>query len=295
MLRSRPRRSVLYMPGSNLRALEKAKTLPADALIFDLEDAVAPDAKRDARLQVCNAVKAGGYGRREAIVRVNGLNTPWGYADLVAASTAGADAVLLPKTENVESVRQAQTVMAASGAPPDLAIWCMMETPRAMLNAEAIAGSSPRVACFVMGTSDLTQELHARHLRDRLPMLTSLGLCLLAARAFDLAILDGVHLDLEDDAGYAQSCRQGRDLGFDGKTLIHPKQIVVANDVFAPSPEDVAWSRRIIAAHAEATARGKGIVVVDGRLVENLHVLEARRMVALAEAIADRETARTAS
>jgi len=295
MLRSRPRRSVLYMPGSNLRALEKAKTLPADALIFDLEDAVAPDAKRDARLQVCNAVKAGGYGRREAIVRVNGLNTPWGYADLVAASTSGADAVLLPKTENVESVRQAQTVMAASGAPPDLAIWCMMETPRAMLNAEAIAGSSPRVACFVMGTSDLTQELHARHLRDRLPMLTSLGLCLLAARAFDLAILDGVHLDLEDDAGYAQSCRQGRDLGFDGKTLIHPKQIAVANDVFAPSPEDVAWSRRIIQAHAEATAQGKGIVVVDGRLVENLHVLEARRMVTLAEAIADREAARTAS
>ncbi len=295
MLRSRPRRSVLYMPGSNLRALEKAKTLPADALIFDLEDAVAPDAKRDARLQVCNAVKAGGYGRREAIIRVNGLNTPWGYADLVAASTAGADAVLLPKTENVESVRQAQTVMAASGAPADLAIWCMMETPRAMLNAEAIAGSSPRVACFVMGTSDLTQELHARHMRDRLPMLTSLGLCLLAARAFDLAILDGVHLDLEDDAGYAQSCRQGRDLGFDGKTLIHPKQIAGANEVFAPSPEDVAWSRRIIQAHGEATAQGKGIVVIDGRLVENLHVLEARRMVALAEAIADGEAARTAS
>ena len=172
---ARPRRSVLYIPGSNLRAMEKAKTLAADALIFDLEDAVAPDAKRDARAQVVNAVKAGGYGQREIVIRVNGLNTPWGYADLVAASTAGANAVLLPKTENVESVRQAQTVMAASDAPDDLDIWCMMETPRAVLNAEAIAGSSPRVACFVMGTSDLVNDLHAQHTRDRLPVVTSLG------------------------------------------------------------------------------------------------------------------------
>jgi citrate lyase subunit beta/citryl-CoA lyase len=287
---ARPRRSVLYVPGANLRAMDKAKTLPADALIFDLEDAVAPDAKRDARIQVVNAVKAGGYGKREIVIRVNGLNTPWGYADLVAASTAGADAVLLPKTENVESVRQAQTVMAASDAPADLAIWCMIETPRGVLNAEAIAGASPRVACFVMGTSDLANDLHAQHTRERLPMVTSLGLCILAARAYGLAILDGVHLDLEDMAGFEQACRQGHDFGFDGKTLIHPKTIDIANRVFAPGGEEVAWAEKIIAAHAAAVAEGKGIVVVDGKLIENLHVLNARRVVDMAAAIAERET-----
>lgn len=286
---ARPRRSVLYVPGSNARAIEKSKTLAADALIFDLEDAVAPDAKRDARTQACNAVKAGGFGRREVIIRVNGLNTPWGYADLVAASTAGADAILLPKTENVESVRQAQTVMAASDAPADLAIWCMIETPRGVLNAEAIAGASPRVACFVMGTSDLTKDVHARHTRDRLPMVTALGLCILAARAYDLAILDGVHLDLDDDSGFEYTCRQGLELGFDGRTLIHPKTIEAANRIFAPSAAEVAWSRRIIQAHGEATAQGKGVVVVDGKLIENLHVLNARRVVDLAEAIEARE------
>ena len=292
VLKSRPRRSVLYVPGSNLRALEKAKTLAADALILDLEDAVAPDAKRDARIQVCNAVKAGGFGKREVVIRVNGLNTPWGYADLVAASTSGADAILLPKTENVESVRQAQTVMAASGAPPELGIWCMLETPRGILNAEAIAGSSPRVACFVLGTSDLAKDLHAHHTRDRLPMVTSLGLCILAARAYELAILDGVHLDLDDDAGFEFACRQGLELGFDGKTLIHPKTIDTANRIFAPSAEEVAWSRRIIQAHADATAQGKGVVVVDGKLIENLHVLNARRLVDLAEAIGELEAGR---
>jgi citrate lyase subunit beta / citryl-CoA lyase len=286
---ARPRRSVLYVPGANLRAMDKAKTLAADALIFDLEDAVAPDAKRDARIQVVNAVKAGGYGSRELVIRVNGLNTPWGYADLVAASTAGADAVLLPKTENVESVRQAQTVMAASDAPADLAIWCMIETPRGVLNAEAIAGSSPRVACFVMGTSDLANDLHAQHTRERVPMVTSLGLCILAARAFGLAILDGVHLDLEDMAGFEQACQQGHDFGFDGKTLIHPKTIEIANRVFAPSAEEVGWADKIIAAHAAAVAEGKGIVVVDGKLIENLHVLNARRIVDMAAAIAERE------
>jgi len=286
---ARPRRSVLYVPGANLRALEKAKTLAADAIIFDLEDAVAPDAKRDARIQAVNAVKAGGYGKRELVIRVNGLTTPWGYADLVAAGTSGADAILLPKTENVESVRQAQTVMAASDAPDELAIWCMMETPRAMLNAEAIAGASPRVACFVMGTSDLANDLHAQHTRDRLPMLTSLGLCMLAARAYGLAILDGVHLDLEDMAGFEEACRQGHDLGFDGKTLIHPKTIDIANRIFAPSQAEIDWADRIIAAHAAALAEGKGIVVVDGRLVENLHVLNARRIVDLAGAIAELE------
>jgi len=287
---ARPRRSVLYVPGANLRAMEKAKGLAADVLIFDLEDAVAPDAKRDARIQVVNAVKAGGYGKREIVIRVNGLNTPWGYADLVAAGTSGADAVLLPKTENVESVRQAQTVMAANDAPDDLSLWCMMETPRAVLNAEAIAGASPRVNCFVMGTSDLANDLHAAHTPDRLPLLPSLGLCLLAARAYGLAILDGVHLDLEDMAGFEKACRQGHEMGFDGKTLIHPKTIDIANRVFAPAADEVATAERIIAAHASAVAEGKGIVVVDGKLVENLHVLNARRIVDLAAAIRELES-----
>ncbi len=284
-----PRRSALYVPGSNARAFEKARSLPADAIILDLEDAVAPDAKREARQLVCNAVKEGGFGQREVVIRVNGLNTPWGYADLVAASTAGADALLLPKTENVESVRQSETVMAANDAPDNLSIWCMMETPRAILNAEAIAGASPRVRCFVMGTSDLTKDLHALHTRDRLPMMTALGLCLLAARAFNLAILDGVHLDLEDIEGFEKACAQGRELGFDGKTLIHPRTIEAANRIYAPTEAEIDWSRRIIAAHAEAAKQGRGIVVVDGKLIENLHVLNARRVVELADAIAAKD------
>jgi citrate lyase subunit beta/citryl-CoA lyase len=286
---SRPRRSALYMPGSNQRALEKAKSLPADVLILDLEDAVAPEAKREARNQVVNAVKAGGYGQREVVIRVNGLNTPWGYGDLAAVAEAGADAILIPKTENIETVRQAEAVLAANNAPDELSIWCMMETPRATLNAESIAGASRRVACFVMGTSDLAKDLHAKHTRDRLPLITGIGLCLLAARAYGLAILDGVHLDLADETGFEQVCRQGVEFGFDGKTLIHPKTIDLANRLFAPSPEDVDWSRRVIAAHAEAMEQGRGIVVLDGKLVENLHVLNARRIVDLADAIAELE------
>ena len=288
--RVRPRRSVLYMPGSNARALEKAKSLPADALIFDLEDAVAPDAKASAREQVCAALRAGGYAPRETIVRVNALATPWGQADLAAAAGAGADAVLIPKVESADAVRQALTVLNDAGAPADLPVWCMMETPRAMLRAEQIAAAHPRVACLVMGTSDLAKELHAAHTPLRLPMITALGLCLLAARACGLAILDGVHLDLEDDAGFAAACRQAVELGFDGKTLIHPKQIGPANEAFGPSEAEVAWARRIIAAYDAARAAGKGVVVVDGRLVENLHVLEARRLVALAEMIEARGT-----
>ena len=282
---ARPRSSVLYMPGSNARALEKAKTLGADGLIFDLEDAVAPDAKDEARRLVVEAVKGGGYGRREILVRANGLATPWGQADVVAAATCGADAVLMPKVESGDTVRQVDAILTAAGAPADMAIWCMMETPRVILRAEEIAGASPRMAGFVMGTSDLAKDLHCAHTRERQPMLTALGLCLLAARAYGLAALDGVHLDLNDDEGFEYSCRQGLELGFDGKTLIHPKTIDAANRVFAPSEKEVAWSRKIIAAHAEATAEGKGVVVVDGRLVENLHVENARRIVALAEQI----------
>ncbi len=283
----RPRRSVLYMPGANTRAMEKARSLPADALILDLEDAVAPDAKTMARANVAAAVRAGGYGKRELVVRVNSLATPWGYEDLVAAATMKLDAVLLPKVESADAIRQAEALLTASGAPASLALWCMMETPLAMLHVEEIAGASARVAALVMGTSDLTKDLHARHTRDRLPMLTSLGLCLLAARAYRLAILDGVHLDLADDEGFAEICRQGQELGFDGKTLIHPKTIAAANAAFAPTAEEVEWARRIITAHAEAQAAGRGVVLVDGKLIENLHVEDARRTVALADQIAE--------
>ncbi len=283
---ARPRRSVLYMPGSNARALAKGKTLPADGLILDLEDAVAPDAKEQAREQVVAAVRGGGYGHRELFVRVNGLDTRWGHADLCAAAASGAHAVLLPKVESADEVRRAERVLVAAGAPDGLALWCMMETPRGILHAEEIADASPRLAGFVLGTSDLAKDLHAAHTAMRLPMLVSLGTCLLAARAAGIAILDGVHLDLGDEEGFRASCVQGAELGFDGKTLIHPKQLAPANEVFAPSPAAVERSLEIIAAWDEAQKEGKGVVVVDGRLVENLHVEDARRLVALADAIA---------
>ena len=282
----RPRRSVLYMPGSNARALEKIRTLSADGYILDLEDAVAPDAKDIARQQVCAALKAGGFGSRELVIRVNGLATPWGHDDVAAAARSSAHAVVIPKVESADTVRQVEAIMHAAGAPADMAIWCMMETPRGMLEAPAIAAASPRLACLVMGTSDLAKDLNCAHTRERLPMITSLGLCLLAARAHGLAILDGVYLDLNDDEGFAYACRQGVELGFDGKTLIHPKTIAAANQAFAPSADAVAWARKIIAAHADAVAQGKGVVVVDGKLIENLHVESARRLVALADAIA---------
>jgi len=281
----RPRRSVLYMPGSNARALEKGRTLPADALILDLEDAVAPDAKTSARDQIAEAVGAGGYGGREIAIRVNGLDTPWGPDDVAATGAAGADALLLPKVESAVMVHDLEELMAKHRAPDDVDIWCMMETPKGMLNAAEIASASDRVACLVMGTSDLAKDLHAAHTRDRLPMITSLGLCLLAARAHGRAIVDGVHLDLQDDEGFAHACRQGKELGFDGKTLIHPKTIAIANETFAPSADEVAFSRKIIGAHEEAAGAGKGVVVVDGKLIENLHVENAQRLVAMAEAI----------
>lgn len=287
----RPRRSVLYMPGSNARALEKGRSLPADGLILDLEDAVAPDAKAAARATIAQALAAGGYGGRELIVRVNGLNTPWGYDDLRMAAAGGADAVLLPKVESADAVRQAEAVLRAAGAPAGQTIWCMMETPLGILNAKEIAGASPAVGALVLGTSDLAKDLHAAHTDQRLPMITSLGLCLLAARAYGLAVLDGVHLDLNDDEGFAASCRQGRELGFDGKTLIHPKTIAACNAAFAPSADEIAHAHRIIAAHAEAAASGKGVVLVDGKLVENLHVENARRLVSLAESISRLEMA----
>ncbi|MFQ6017950.1 MAG: HpcH/HpaI aldolase/citrate lyase family protein [Kiloniellaceae bacterium] len=291
---ARPRRSVLYMPGSNARALEKGRSLPADALILDLEDAVAPEAKALARGQIVQSVKAGGYGKRELIVRVNPLDSPWGKDDVRAVATSGADAILLPKVENAGMVHALEKLMAESGAPPGLAIACMMETPLGMLHAEEVASASARISCLVMGTSDLVKDLQASHTEMRLPVLTALSLCLLAARAYGIAIVDGVHLDLGDDEGFAAACRQGKELGFDGKTLIHPKTIAKANEVFAPSAEELAFSHRIIEAHAQAGAAGQGVVVVDGKLIENLHVENAKRLVALAEAIADLEAAAAA-
>jgi citrate lyase subunit beta / citryl-CoA lyase len=286
----RPRRSVLFLPGSNPRALQKAQTLPADGLIFDLEDAVAPEAKEAARAGVAAAIAAGGYAPRELVVRVNPLDTPWGQADLAAVATLGIDAVLLPKVEHAERVRLTIEVLDALGAPPGLAVWCMIETPRGVLAAPDIAAAAgPRVAALVLGTSDLTKDLRAREAGDRLPLLTSLGLVLLAARAYGRAALDGVHLDLADAEGFAASCRQGRELGFDGKTLIHPQQIAPANAAFAPTADEIAQAGRIIAAYAEGSAAGRGAIRVDGRLVEALHAEEARRTLALAAAIATRE------
>jgi citrate lyase subunit beta / citryl-CoA lyase len=281
----RPRRSLLFMPGVNQRALEKSRELAADGLIFDLEDAVAPDAKEAARDNVAAALKEGGYGNRELVLRVNALDTEWGEADLVAAAEMPLDAVLLSKVESAERVRETLARLGRAGAPPELAVWCMIETPRGVLSAAEIAGADPRVAVLVMGTSDLTKDLQAREAPDRLPLLTSLQLVLLAARAHGLMALDGVHLDLSDEQRFREVCVQGRTLGFDGKTLIHPNQIAPANAAFAPSLEEVTQAKRIIAAHEAALAQGKGITVVDGRLIENLHVAAAQRTVALAEAI----------
>ena len=282
----RPRRSALYMPASNQRALDKAKTLSADVLIFDLEDAVAPDAKDLAREQAAQALAAGGFGQREIIVRINALSTPWGVVDAQAVARSGAQGVALPKVESADMLRQVLNLLTDAGAPDDLGLWAMVETPRGVLAAHEIAAATPRLTGLIMGTSDLAKDLRCAHTPDRQPLLTSLSLCLLAARANGLCILDGVHLDLDDMEGFTLSCQQGRDLGFDGKTLIHPKTIALANEIFAPAATDVAWAEKIIAAHTEATAAGKGVVVVDGRLVENLHVERARQVVALSQAIA---------
>ena len=285
----RPRRSVLFMPGSNPRALEKARALPADALIFDLEDAVAPEAKETARAAIAAAVTAGGYAPRELVLRVNPIDTVWGHADLATAATLPIGAVLLPKVENAERVRLTLELLDALGAPPELAVWCMIETPLGVLAAADIAAASPCIGALVLGTSDLANDLHARPARDRLPLLTALGLVLLAARAHGRAVLDGVHLDLADAEGFAAACRQGRELGFDGKTLIHPDQIAPANAIFAPSVEEVARASRLIAAYAAANASGKGAARFEGRLIEALHVDEAQRTLAFADAIAARE------
>ena len=282
-----PLRSVLYMPGSNARALEKARTLDADAVILDLEDSVAPDQKDLARDQVADAVRTGGFGHRVVVVRMNALTTPWGGADLEAAVAAGATTLLVPKVDGPDGVRQVETMLRDRGGDAT-AIWVMLETPLAILNAAAIAGATPALTTLVMGTSDLAKDLGAAHTRDREPMITALGLCLLGARAHGKAILDGVCLDLNDLDAFAAECRQGRDLGFDGKTLIHPKTIAGANAAFSPDAAAVERARAIVAAHAEAQAAGRGVTVVDGRLVEHLHVQTAQRTLALAAAISAR-------
>ena len=286
---ARPRRSMLYMPGSNTRALEKARGLPADALILDLEDAVAPDAKTEARQNIVSALAEGGYGQRELVVRINGLDSPWGQDDIAAIAPTAAHAILIPKVESAEMVREVERLMVGAGASETMGIMCMMETPLGILRAEEIAGASPRLSCLVMGTSDLVKDLNAKHTPERSPVLTSLSLCVLAARAHGLAVVDGVHLDLNDAEGFEAQCRQGRELGMNGKTLIHPKTVAAANAAFGPSESDVAQAKRIIEAHAEATRAGKGVVVLDGKLIENLHVEDAQRTVALAASIADLE------
>jgi citrate lyase subunit beta/citryl-CoA lyase len=281
----RPRRSVLYMPGANERALTKAESLPADALILDLEDAVAPDAKAEARDRVCEAASSGRYGAREVTIRVNGIGTPWHYDDLRAAAAAGPAAVVVPKVDSAEAVHRVCKALEAGGAPDRTAVWAMIETPVAMLHAEEVATASERLTVLVMGTNDLAKELQAEHVPGRAPLLGGLGLALLAARAAGKVILDGVYNDITDAEGFEAECVQGRQMGFDGKTLIHPSQLEPCNRVFAPTGDEVDRARRIIEAFEQAEADGRGVVTVDGRMVENLHVDQARRTLALTAAI----------
>lgn len=284
----RPRRSLLYMPGSNPRALDKARSLPADGLILDMEDAVAPDAKELAREQIVAALDEGGYGQRELMVRINALSTNWGADDvraLGAASTA-PHAVLIPKVSTAADVVEAIAAFEDAGCPDTVDIWIMAETPLCILNIDQVAGAHPRLRGIVMGTSDLSKDTRVRHTPGRLGFITALNLCVYAARAHGLDVIDGVHLDLDDDAGLLAACEQGRDLGFDGKSLIHPKQIAAANETFAPSQRELEQAGQIIEGWKQAETEGKGVVVVNGRLVENLHVEEAKRQLALAEVIA---------
>jgi len=278
-LRTRPYRSVLYIPGSKPRALEKAKTLPVDAVIFDLEDAVSVDEKPNARATLAQALEAGGFGARMKIVRINGLDTEWGREDAIAAARMSCDAILLPK---VNSPADLDALAEITG---DIPLWAMMETPRGMLNAAAIA-AHPKLQGMVMGTNDLAKELQTRFRPDRMPMMAGLGLCLLAAKAEGLVIVDGVYNAFKDVEGLAAESAQGRDMGFDGKTLIHPAQVEVANAAFAPTERETETARRQIAAFEEAQAAGQGVAVVDGRIVENLHVVTAREILAKADAIA---------
>jgi len=290
----RPRRSVLYMPGSNERALEKAKTLAADALILDLEDAVAPEAKEEARDKVVAAVQAGGYGPREVVIRINALSSQWGEADLRAAAKAGADAVLVPKVQDPGDLEAARSMLRLAGAAGTQALWAMMETPLAMLNAAPIAASGPGeypVTAFVMGTNDLAKETRASLEGGREGMIAWLSTCVAAARAYGIDIIDGVFNGIGDEEGLRAELEQGRRLGMDGKTLIHPSQIEPCNAVFTPHPDEVEWARRVVAAFADPDNAGKGAIKLDGTMVELLHAEIAKRTVAIADAVAARQEA----
>jgi citrate lyase subunit beta/citryl-CoA lyase len=285
----RPRRSVLYMPGLNERALEKAKTLPADALILDLEDSVAPESKVAARDNVCEAVKGGGYGRRELVIRVNAIETAWGMDDLRAAASVEPDAILVPKVATPGDIVTVAKVLGAINAPAKVRLWAMMETPSSVLNSREIAalGADPenRLACLVMGTNDLLKESRARALHNRIAVVPWLAMIIVAARAYGLDILDGVYNDFRDETGFRDESEHGRTLGMDGKTLIHPSQVAPCNEVFSPTEEEVAWARKIIAAFEEPANARKGVLTLEGKMVERLHLVMARRTVAIADGI----------
>jgi citrate lyase subunit beta / citryl-CoA lyase len=292
---ARPRRSVLYMPGSNAKALAKATALPADSLIFDLEDSVAPDQKIAARERVAEAVRAGGFGGREIVIRVNGPHTPWGEGDLIAASAAGPDAILLPKVDGPGAIMAAARTLREAGAPERTRLWAMMETPNAILNAGSIASvaadPTSRFAVMVMGLNDLAKETRAR-LTPRRPTMTAwLATCVVAARAHGVDIIDGVFNDIKDLDGFRDECLQGRDMGLDGKTLIHPSQIDICNDAFAPTAGEIESAAAIIAAFSLPENAGKGVIQLDGRMVELLHADMARKTLAIADAIAARSQA----
>lgn len=283
----RPRRSVLYMPAANARALEKSKTIDADALIFDLEDAVAPDAKEAAREGACAAVASGEYGHRELTIRCNGIDTPWGRDDVAAAGAVAPSAVVIPKVSSVTELATVSALLDGAGAPDTTRIWAMIETPGGIAKARAIAGFE-RVDAVVMGTNDMAKELRATITPDRAALVPHLATCLVAAREAGVTALDGVYNDISDAEGFAAVCEQGATLGFDGKTLIHPSQVEPCNDAFSPSLDELDFHRQVIEAFEAAVADGRGVVTVDGKMVENLHLDEARRAIALAEAIAQR-------
>ena len=286
----RPRRSALYVPGANARALEKARTVAADVLILDLEDSVAPDKKDAARAAVAAAVPDLTYGRREIVVRVNGLDTPWIARDIAAMAAARPDAILVPKLSRTDDIRRARAALAAAHAPKETSLWAMIETPAAIINAAAMAAiaamPTPAVTCYVIGTNDLAAEIGARIRPGRAALAPHLAAVVVAARAHQLAVLDGTFNDIEDHAALRAECIEGRDFGMDGKTLIHPSQVAVANQVFAPSEEEVAWARRVIEAFADPDNAGKGVIKVAGRMVERLHERQAKRTLEMAEAIA---------
>lgn len=281
----RPRRSVLYMPAANERALEKAKDIQADALIFDLEDAVAPDSKEVAREQACAAAASSEYGNRELTIRCNGLDTPWGKDDVLAAAAAGPAAVVIPKVDGSSYLDEISELLNQGGAPSSTQIWAMVETPIGILHVEEIARHE-RMSVMVMGTNDMAKELRASITADRRALLPYLAMCLLSARAAGVAILDGVYNDIKDESGFRDVCVQGAEMGFDGKTLIHPNQVAPTNEIFSPSLDELDFHRRIIEEFEAAEKDGRGVLTVDGKMIENLHVDEARRALAVADAIA---------